>query len=137
MEEKFKLKKTGIPRLLEIAGEKRSLLIISGIFSVISTCLMFIPFLSIYFIAAELLKHAAKPSQSDIILIQNWGLTALVSLIVALIFLYASTMASHISAFRILYNLRIRLTEHLSKLPMGLPHATILWSYQENARNER
>ena len=119
MEEKFKLKKTGIPRLLEITGEKRSLLIISGIFSVISTCLMFIPFLSIYFIAAELLKHAANPSQSDMILIQNWGLTALVSLIAALIFLYASTIASHISAFRILYNLRIRLTEHLSKLPMG------------------
>jgi ATP-binding cassette subfamily B protein len=112
-------KKNGIPRLLEIAGEKRGLLVLSGILSIISTMLMFIPFVAIYFIVEELLKNAADPALSDMAAIRQWGLWALFSFLVSLIFFYGSTMASHISAFRILYSLRIRLAEHLAKLPMG------------------
>ncbi|AOT72016.1 ABC transporter ATP-binding protein [Geosporobacter ferrireducens] len=112
-------KKTGISRLLEIAGEKRGLLILSGILSVISTILMFVPFAAVYFIVAELLKNAANPALSDMALIRQWGLWAILSLLGSLIFLYGGTMASHIAAFRILYSLRIRLAQHLAKLPMG------------------
>ena len=112
-------KKTGIPRLLEIAGEKRGLLVLSGVLSVISTVLMFFPFVAAYFIVAELLQHAASPALSDMDSIRQWGLWALYALLGALLFLYAGTMASHIAAFRILYSLRVRLTEHLARLPMG------------------
>lgn len=49
-------KKKGIPRLLEIAGEKRGLLIGSSIFSAISAILMLLPYIAVYFIMAELLK---------------------------------------------------------------------------------
>lgn len=117
--QKEKHKKGDIGRLLEIAGEKRNLLIMSGILAVISTVLMFVPFLATYFIAAELLKHAASPNLSDMALIRHWGIWAFVSLIAALAFLYASTMASHVSAFKILYSLRVRLAKHLATLPMG------------------
>ncbi|KJF26992.1 ABC transporter ATP-binding protein [Clostridium aceticum] len=112
-------KKTGISRLLEIAGEKRGLLVLSGILSIISTFLMFVPFVATYFIVAELLNNAANPALSNVFLIRQWGLRALLSLLGALLFLYGGLMASHIAAFRILYNLRIRLAEHLAKLPMG------------------
>jgi ATP-binding cassette subfamily B protein len=112
-------KKTGIPRLLEIAGEKRGLLVLSGVLSVISTVLMFFPFVAAYFIVAELLQHAASPALSDMDSIRQWGLWALYALLGALLFLYAGTMASHIAAFRILYSLRVRLAEHLARLPMG------------------
>lgn len=112
-------KKIGISRLLEIAGEKKGLLILSGILSVISTILMFIPFVSVYFIVEELLKNAANPALSNMAYIRQWGLRALYSLLISFLFFFGSTMASHISAFRILYGLRMRLARHLAKLPMG------------------
>jgi ATP-binding cassette subfamily B protein IrtA len=112
-------KATGISRLLEIAGEKKGLLIFSGSLSVISTILMFIPFVSVYFIVEELLKNAANPGLSNVNLIRQWGLWAIVSLVISFLFFFGSTMASHIAAFRILYGLRMRLAEHLAKLPMG------------------
>ncbi len=112
-------KKTGIPRLLEIAGERKGLLILSGILSVISTLLMFVPFVAVYFIVEELLKNAANPALSDMVHIRRWSLCALYSLLISFLFFFGSTMASHISAFRILYGLRIRLANHLAKLPMG------------------
>ncbi len=114
-----KAKKSGLSRLLEIAGERRGLLILSGVLSTLSTLLMFIPFVSIYFIVAELLKNAADASLINTSLIRNWGLWALLSLLAALAALYGSIMSSHVSAFRILYGLRIRATAHLAKLPMG------------------
>ncbi len=54
-------KKKGIPRLLEIAGEKQGLLIVSSIFSAISAILMLLPYIAVYFIMAELLKKCCKP----------------------------------------------------------------------------
>ncbi len=112
-------KKTGFGRLMEIAGEKRGLLAFSCVLSVISAALMFVPFVAIYFIVSELFANAADPAMSNMTLIQSWGVWALLSLLAALAFLYASTMMSHVSAFRILYNLRIRLARHLATLPMG------------------
>lgn len=111
--------KVGISRLLEIAGEKKGLLILSGLLSVVSTILMFLPFVSVYFIVEELLKNAINPELSNMNLIRQWGLWAIVSLLISFLFFFGSNMASHIAAFRILYGLRMRLTEHLAKLPMG------------------
>lgn len=112
-------RKKGISRLLEIAGEKRVLLIFSSVLAIASTLLQFVPFAATYFIIEELLIHAVDPGSIDKILIRNWGIWAFVSLLGSLAFLYASTMLSHISAFRILYKLRIHLADHLAKLPMG------------------
>jgi ATP-binding cassette subfamily B protein IrtA len=118
--EKIKPKrKTGISRLLEIAGEQRGLLILAIILSIIATLLQFSPFVAVYFIVSELLKNAATPALIDYGLIQQWGIWALLLLVGALIFLYAGNMSSHIAAFRTLYNLRIRLSQHLAKLPLG------------------
>ena len=50
-------KKEGLSRLLEIAGEKKSLLLFSGLFSAISALCILIPFWSIYEILKELLDR--------------------------------------------------------------------------------
>ncbi|ULQ58458.1 ABC transporter ATP-binding protein/permease [Brucepastera parasyntrophica] len=111
--------RTGFSRLMEIAGTKRGLLTLSGILSVVSTVLQFIPFVAVYFIVAELFRNAASPALIDYAVIRTWGLRAIISLAASLVFLYASNMASHISAFNILYELRVKLAEHLAKLPLG------------------
>ncbi|WP_028319202.1 ABC transporter ATP-binding protein [Desulfobulbus elongatus] len=112
-------KKTGIPRLLAIAGAQRGMLLLSGFLSVISSLLMLTPFLSAYHILQELLRNAADPSGNDVDLLLYWAIAAFVALLAALVFLYASAIASHYAAFSILYTLRIRLAEHLATLPMG------------------
>lgn len=112
-------RKKGLSRLFEIAGEKRLLLTFSGIVSVISTLLMFIPFVAVYFIIAELMGNAANPAAADASLIGGWAVWALVAMISGILTMFGSSMLSHVSAFRILYNLRMRLAKHLAKLPMG------------------
>jgi ATP-binding cassette subfamily B protein len=85
----------------------------------VATLLQFSPFVAVYVIVAELLKNAATPSLIDYELIRQWGIYALLFLVGALVFLYAGNMCSHIAAFRTLYAMRVRLSQHLAKLPMG------------------
>lgn len=110
---------SGLRRLLEIAGAQRALLTTAVVFSVASTVLQFAPFLAVYAIVAELLRHVDTPGQADYALVQQWGLYALVFLVGALVCLYVGNMAAHIAAFRILYGLRVRLSQHLARLPLG------------------
>ncbi|MDR2549238.1 MAG: ABC transporter ATP-binding protein/permease [Desulfobulbus sp.] len=112
-------KKTGIARLLEIADAKRRLLMLACCLAIVSSLLMLTPFLSAYHILRELLRHAADPSANDVNLLLFWAIAAFVALLAALALLYASAIASHYAAFDILYNLRIRLAQHLAALPMG------------------
>ena len=112
-------KKTGVARLLEISGEKRGLLILAGVLSVASTLLQFAPFAAVYCIIEEVLRNAANVAASDMERIRFWGFFALAALLLSLLTQYVSVIASHVAAFRILYNLRLVLTGHLAKLPMG------------------
>jgi ATP-binding cassette subfamily B protein len=106
-------------RLLEIAGEKKGLLICSGILSMLSAVFMLVPYVSVYYILAELLRHAADLSSVDGPAMIRWGWIALWGLVAGLITMYLGGMASHIAAFRILYGLRVQLTEHIGRLPLG------------------
>lgn len=111
--------KTGVTRLLEIAGEKRGLMILSGLLSSLSAVCMLVPYASVYFILKELLEHAALPALADGVKMIRFGIIALIGLAVGLITTYAGGMLSHIAAFRILYGLRVKLSEHIGKLPLG------------------
>ncbi|CEH28347.1 ABC transporter, ATP-binding protein [Aneurinibacillus migulanus] len=116
--------KTGITRLLEIAGERRGLLIVSGLLSSVSAVGMLVPYVSFYFILKELLTHAADPALADGEYMIRWGIFALVGLVGSLLATYAGVMASHIAAFRILYGLRVKLSSHIGKLPLGWLNGT-------------
>lgn len=112
-------KKKGFSRLLEIASEKKGLLLFSSIASVISAGFMLVPFLSVYKVLSELLNNVdnVKSINTDVLI--KWGWIAFICLIIGLIFMYVSLMASHIAAFRILYGLRVKLSNHIGKLSLG------------------
>ena len=116
---KNKKNKKGIARLLEIAGQKKSLLIASGVLASVSAAAMLVPYLSVYKILEELLQNAADITSINSALMKSWAWIALIGLAVGLITLYASLMASHVAAFNILYGLRIKISEHIAKLPLG------------------
>lgn len=112
-------KKQGLSRLLEIAGQRRGLLILASLLSVGSAVCMLIPYWSVYEILSELMTHGGDVSAVDGAGMIHWGWTAFGGLVAGLILLYAALMASHVAAFRILYGLRVRLSEHIGRLPLG------------------
>lgn len=112
-------KKRGISRLLEIAGEKRGLLIGSSILSAISAIFMILPYIAVYFIMAELLKNASNLTGVHSSYMIKLGMVALGGLLGGVIFIYGSGLMSHAAAYRILYRLRVGLSAHIGKLPLG------------------
>lgn len=117
-------KKKGLSRLFEIAGEKKELLIVAGLLSALSACCMLIPYLSVYQVLNELLRNAGNIPAADSAYMVHWGWIAFIGLAAALLLLYGGLMASHMAAFRILYGLRIRLSEHIGRLPLGYLNGT-------------
>ncbi|GED70362.1 ABC transporter ATP-binding protein [Brevibacillus reuszeri] len=116
--------KRGVLRLLEIADEKRGLLVVSGILSSLSAICMLVPYASVYFILEELLMHAQTPATVDGAYMIEWGVIALGGLLGSLILMYAGGLVSHIAAFRILYGLRVKLASHIGRLPLGWLNGT-------------
>lgn len=107
-------KKSGIARLLEIAGRKKNLLLLSGVLAVVHALLSLVPYILVYAIIRQLL---APPIQMDII--KTYVQQAAIFAIISYILLYASGMASHVAAFNILYELRRQMADKLGKLPLG------------------
>ena len=117
-------KKDGVSRLLEIAGEKKCLLWLSGIMSAISALFLLMPFWAVYNILKELLVHVSNLSAIDSDYITLWGWYAFGGLIIGMLLMYAGLMMSHIAAFRILYGLKVKLSSHLGGLPLGFLNST-------------
>ena len=114
----------GLARLFEIAGQRKGLLILAGVLSAASAACMLVPYWAVYRILTELLENAGDTGGIDAGLLVKWGWIAFLGLVGGLILLYAALMASHVAAFRILYGLRVRLSEHIGRLPLGYLNGT-------------
>lgn len=112
-------KKEGLSRLFEIAGQRKVLLILASLLSAVSAVCMLVPYWAVYEILQQLLSHGVNPAVSDGTCMMRWGWIAFGGLVGGLVLLYAALMSSHVAAFRILYRLRVRLSEHIGKLPLG------------------
>ena len=100
--------------LLKLSGQHKIKLIISAMFSIISTTLSAIPYLLVYSIILELFNREISYNK-----IQSLVFIAILFIILGVVASILSGVFSHISAFNILYKIRIDLIEHMSKLNMG------------------
>ena len=107
-------KKKGFARLMEIAGQRRGLLIGAGTLSALSSACMLVPYWAVYEVLRLLL--AGDASSGDMV---RWGWVAFGGLVAGLLLLYLSLIASHVAAFNVLYGLRIRIAEHIGRLSLG------------------
>lgn len=112
-------KKSGIPRLLELAGEKKTLMVWGCILSTVNVFFQLVPFLAVYNILAELLKNAADLANADTQFMVSWAVKGIVGLVIAYVFMYFGGMLGHTAAYRTLYGIRVRLSQHISELPLG------------------
>ena len=100
--------------LLKLSGQHKIKLIVSAMFSIISTTLSAIPYLLVYSIILELFNREISYNK-----IQSLVFIAILFIILGVAARILSGIFSHISAFNILYKIRIDLIEHMSKLNMG------------------
>lgn len=100
--------------LLKLSGQHKIKLIISAMFSIISTTLSAIPYLLVYSIILELFNREISYNK-----IQSLVFRAILFIVLGVVARILSGVFSHISAFNILYKIRIDLIEHMSKLNMG------------------
>lgn len=129
-------KKHDLARLFEIAGEKKGLLMASGLLSTLSAAAMLIPFWSVYQILGELLMHAGNIAAVDKALMIRWGWIALWGLIGGLLLLYGAIIFSHVAAFRILYGIKMGLARHIGKLPLGFLSSTTTGAIKKNLEQD-
>lgn len=111
---KEKKNKTGLARLLEIAGQKKLLLLLASVLVVLHSILLMAPYLLIYVILRDMLDGTANHAN-----IQNLLCWSFVAIAFSLLLIFAAGVVSHLAAFNILYELRLAIIERLARLPMG------------------
>lgn len=111
--------KTGVPRLLELAGPKKNKLIAACLLSVLSSAARMVPFFTIYGVIRELLSGYGTSGGVDT---GNTYRLIYITFGAALIYgicAFTSSALAHSSAYDILYELRVRLMNKLGRIPSG------------------
>jgi ATP-binding cassette subfamily B protein IrtA len=110
-------KQSNLSRLLQYAGGYKSLTYASWIFSSISALIALVPFWYIWKIIKEVLEVSPNFKLAENLTHNGW-MAVLFAVLSVLVYI-AGLMCSHLSAFRIATNIRIRLTDYITTLPLG------------------
>lgn len=116
---KNKKSKQGLSRLLELADERTSKLTLSILCSIAGTLCQLLPFWAAYQVMAELLQHAASGAALHANFMFRWAFYGLIGLLVGYILTYIGGMMAHTFAYRVICRVRLKVAEHLGRLPMG------------------
>lgn len=114
----MKGKKSSMSKLFDYAGNHKYLTIASWILAAISALGALVPFYYIWKIMQEVL--AVAPDFEQAINISGYGWNAVAFAIGSMLIYIGALMCSHIAAFRVQYNMRTSLMQHIVKLPMGM-----------------
>lgn len=111
--------KTGMPRLLELASIKKTLVIASVCLSSLAAVCSFIPYIAIYLIMLEIIS--IYPDFNTIVISRTlgFGWMAFGGILLNIVLYFAALMCSHLAAFGTLYELKVDFASHLAKVPLG------------------
>ncbi len=113
-----KSKKGGVlSRTFQIAAQGRGPYIISCLASALGMMAGMVPYLSVYFIARHILSPTAGSDTQRVLLF--WALVAGLSILCNMLLSFLGSYGCHKLAFRLLYQFRIRVMEHIGKVPIG------------------
>ena len=110
-------KQSVLSRLTGYAGKHRYFTYASWLLAAISALIALLPFIYIWKIIKEVLDVAPPPPLATG-LVHN-GIMAMVFAIASFLIYIGALMCSHLAAFRVATNMRIAVTEHIAKLPLG------------------
>ncbi|WP_282804297.1 ABC transporter ATP-binding protein [Clostridium tetani] len=107
-------KQSNLGFLLEISGREKFKLYLAALFSIISSLLAIVPYILMYNIVLELFGNAVDYEK-----IKSMAIIVSITIVARMAIFLLSGVFSHIAAFTILYELRIKAINHMSKLNMG------------------
>lgn len=110
-------KQSNLSRLLSYAGGHKYFTYASWVLSGISALTALVPFWYIWKIINEVLK--ASPNFGSAQNLTHYGIMAMTYAIISYLIYIGALLCSHLAAFRIAANMRIDITEHIAKLPIG------------------
>ena len=110
-------KESNLKRLMGYAGRHRYLTYASWVLSVISALTALVPFICIWRIIHDVLDVAPYFGRATGLV--RCGVMAVVFAVLSYLIYIGALMCSHLSAFRVATNLRLEVTEHIAKLPLG------------------
>lgn len=110
-------KQSDLSRLMGYAGGHRFFTYASWLLAAVSALLALVPLLYIWRILRDVL--AAAPEYSRAVNIPHYGWMAVLFAVLSYAVYVCALLCSHLSAFRVATNLRLAVTEHLSRLPLG------------------
>ena len=111
-------KKSALSKLLEYSGERKYLTYLSLVLSGISGLVALVPFIYIWKVIKEVLEVMPNFSNATDIVKNGW--LAVVFSLISMIVYFAALMCSHISAFKVAANMRIKSMKHITELPIGI-----------------
>ncbi len=114
-------KKSALSRLMDIAGNHKYLSYLSCVLAAVSAWIALIPFYDVFCIIKEILE--VRPDFDRAVHITSYGWQAVGFALLSMVFYIAALMCSHKAAFRVQANLRIKMMEHIMKLPLGYVEA--------------
>lgn len=106
--------KDSIVRMIDLAGGYKYRMIISVILAILSVGCGMIPFLIIPEIVMQFIN-----SSYNIVYLRNLAIVVGFALVLKNVFFAYSTRESHKVAYKILYNIRIKIAYKLARLPLG------------------
>lgn len=110
-------KQSNLSRLTDYAGGHKYFTYASWILSAVSAIIALVPFWYIWKIIKEILEVSPYFNKAENLTYNGW-MAVLFSVLSVVIYI-AGLMCSHISAFRVATNIRIKAMEHIVKLPLG------------------
>lgn len=110
-------KQSNLSRLLGYAGKHKILTYLSWVFSAGSALVALVPFWYIWRILKEVLEVAPDFERAE--QITHYGWMAVLFAVLSMLIYIGGLMCSHLAAFRIATNIRIRLIHHIATLPLG------------------
>lgn len=110
-------KQSVLSRLMGYAGKHRYFTYASWLLAAISAFIALLPFIYIWKIIKEVLEVA--PDFSSATGLVHNGIMAMVFAIASFLIYICALMCSHLAAFRVATNMRVAVTEHIAKLPLG------------------
>ncbi len=111
--------KKGLARLIQLAGGKKWWLFSSMFLAVVATLLQFVPVTMIFLILSEIAKHAKNITAMNKDYLYTLGYICLGATAGYGALIYSSLMLSHIAAFNILYEIRVKLSKKIAALSLG------------------
>ena len=109
--------KNALAGLIKLTGPHKGKMIFSGLFSIIGHGFGIVPFILIYFIVTEI--AGKPPDEIDRRFIWHLVFAGIGAVVLKYVFLGLSVLLSHLSAYNILYDLRVSISEKLATLPLG------------------